>query len=48
VITFANITAAKALEAKLRLKQAAWDRRAAKRPTQRGRGKGDDPTIDAS
>ena len=47
VITFADITAAKTLEAKLRVKQADWDRRAAKRPTQRGRGKGGDAAIEA-
>jgi two-component system CheB/CheR fusion protein len=39
VITFANITAAKSLETTLRLKQADLEQRAAKRPTQRGRGK---------
>jgi two-component system CheB/CheR fusion protein len=35
VITFANITAAKSLETKLRLKQADWERRAAKRTAKR-------------
>lgn len=40
VITFANITTAKSLETKLRLKQAGMKRRAAKHSTKRGRRKG--------
>ncbi|MCL4176642.1 MAG: PAS domain-containing protein [Verrucomicrobia bacterium] len=48
VITFANITAAKSLETKLRLKQASRDRRAAKRSPKRGRGKAGDTAINAS